>query len=97
MGGSVGQPAMIGMARHDPEVVAGGGQQRQQSTDAEITKTLSGPPSFWHGLVCPINACAHGLLNESFLSDVFTGREGQTLPFKGRAHAEPTHAKIALL
>jgi hypothetical protein len=30
------------------------------------------------------------VLNESFLSDAFAGREGQTPPFKGRAHAAPT-------
>jgi hypothetical protein len=33
------------------------------------------------------------VLNESFLSDAFAGREGQTPPFKGRAHATPALCK----
>jgi hypothetical protein len=37
------------------------------------------------------------LKNESFLSDAFAGREGQTLPFKGRAHAAPALCKTTLL
>ncbi len=36
------------------------------------------------------------ILNESFLSDAFAGREGQTLPFKGRAHAAPALCKTTL-
>ncbi len=63
---------------------------------AEEPKNLSGPPSFWRGLVRPINACARGLLNESFLSDTFAGREGQTPLFKGPAYAVPALAKNTL-
>jgi hypothetical protein len=37
------------------------------------------------------------VLNESFLSDAFAGREGQTLPFKGRAHAAPALCKTTLM
>jgi hypothetical protein len=37
------------------------------------------------------------VLNESFLSYAFAGREGQTLPFKGRAHAVPALGKNTLL
>ncbi len=37
------------------------------------------------------------VLNESFLSDAFAGREGQTPPFKGRAHAAPALCKTTLL
>ncbi len=33
------------------------------------------------------------VLNESFLSDAFARREGQTPPFKGWAHAAPTLCK----
>jgi hypothetical protein len=37
------------------------------------------------------------VLNESFLSDVFARREGQTPPFIGRAQAAPALAKNTLL
>jgi hypothetical protein len=37
------------------------------------------------------------VLNESFLSDAFVGREGQTLPLKGRVHAAPFLCKTTLL
>jgi hypothetical protein len=37
------------------------------------------------------------VLNESFLSDAFAGREGQTPPFKGRAHAAPILCETTLL
>jgi hypothetical protein len=37
------------------------------------------------------------VLNESFLSDAFAGREGQTSPLKGRAHAAPTLCKTTLV
>jgi hypothetical protein len=36
------------------------------------------------------------VLHESFLSDAFAGREGQTPPFKGRAHAALALAKNTL-
>ncbi len=36
-------------------------------------------------------------VNESFLSDAFAGREGQTPPFKGRAHAAPALCKTTLI
>ena len=36
------------------------------------------------------------VLNESFLSDAFAGREGQTPPFIGRAHTAPALAKNTL-
>jgi hypothetical protein len=37
------------------------------------------------------------VLNESFLSDAFAGRVGQTPPFKGQAHAAPALCKTTLL
>jgi hypothetical protein len=37
------------------------------------------------------------VLNESFLSDAFAGREGQTPPFEGRAHAAPALCKTTLM
>jgi hypothetical protein len=37
------------------------------------------------------------VLNESFLSDAFAGREGQTPPFKGQAHAAPALCKTTLV
>ncbi len=37
------------------------------------------------------------VLNESFLSDAFARREGQTPPFKGRVHAAPALCKNTLL
>ncbi len=36
------------------------------------------------------------VLNESFLSDAFAGRGGQTPPFKGWAHAAPALCKTTL-
>ena len=37
------------------------------------------------------------VLHEFFLTDAFAGREGQTPPFEGRAHAAPALAKITLI
>ncbi len=37
------------------------------------------------------------VLNVSFLTDAFAGREGQTPPFIGQAHAAPALAKNTLL
>jgi hypothetical protein len=37
------------------------------------------------------------VLNESFLSDAFAGREGQIPPFKGQVHAAPALCKNTLL
>jgi hypothetical protein len=37
------------------------------------------------------------VLNESFLSDAFAGREGKTPPFKGRAQAAPALCKTTLV
>ncbi len=37
------------------------------------------------------------VLHDSFLSDVFVGREGKTPPFEGGAHAAPALAKNTLI
>jgi hypothetical protein len=37
------------------------------------------------------------VLNESFLSGAFAGKEGQTPPFKGREHAAPALCKTTLI
>ncbi len=41
--------------------------------------------------------CLHPYYKNLFFSDVFAGREGQTPPFEGRAHAVSALAKNTLL